>query len=51
MTPGRCDKLSQARPQPIGQQGGTSQVPIAQRVKGLQLEPRSSLSMGLHWTF
>jgi hypothetical protein len=27
------------------------QVPIAQRVNGLQLEPRSSVSLGLHWTF
>jgi len=28
-----------------------AQVPLAQRVNGLQLEPRSSLSMGLHWSF
>jgi hypothetical protein len=27
------------------------QVPVAQRVNGLQLEPRSSASVGLHWTF
>jgi hypothetical protein len=26
------------------------QVPIVQRVNGLQLEPRSSVSLGLHWT-
>ncbi len=28
-----------------------AQVPVAQRVNGLQLEPRSSVSLGLHWTF
>ena len=28
-----------------------AQVPVAQRVNGLQLEPRSSLSVGLHWSF
>jgi hypothetical protein len=28
-----------------------AQVPVAQRVNGLQLEPRWSLSLGLHWTF
>ncbi len=28
-----------------------AQVPVAQRVNGLQLEPRSSLSLGLHWAF
>ena len=27
-----------------------AQVPMAQRVNGLQLEPRSSVSLGLHWT-
>jgi hypothetical protein len=27
-----------------------AQVPVAQRVNGLQLEPRSSVSLGLHWT-
>lgn len=27
------------------------QVPVVQRVNGLQLEPRSSLSIGLHWSF
>jgi len=27
------------------------QVPVAQRVNGLQLEPRSSVSLGLHFTF
>jgi hypothetical protein len=27
------------------------QVPVAQRVNGLQLEPRSSVSVGMHWTF
>ena len=27
------------------------QVPVAQRVNGLQLEPRSSVSVGLHYTF
>jgi hypothetical protein len=27
------------------------QVPVAQRVNGLQLEPRSSLSVGLHYAF
>lgn len=27
------------------------QLPVAQRVNGLQLEPRSSLSLGLHWSF
>ena len=28
-----------------------AQVPVAQRVNGLQLEPRSSVSLGLHWSF
>jgi hypothetical protein len=28
-----------------------AQVPVAQRVTGLQIEPRSSVSVGLHWTF
>ena len=28
-----------------------AQVPVAQRVNGLQLEPKSSLSLGLHWSF
>ena len=28
-----------------------AQVPVAQRVNGLQLEPRSSVSVGLHYTF
>ncbi|WLT31923.1 TonB-dependent receptor [Geothrix sp. PMB-07] len=28
-----------------------AQVPIAQRVTGLQIEPRSSFSVGLHWAF
>ncbi|GLH73513.1 hypothetical protein GETHLI_20150 [Geothrix limicola] len=28
-----------------------AQVPLAQRVTGLQIEPRWSLSLGLHWTF
>jgi hypothetical protein len=28
-----------------------AQLPVAQRVNGLQLEPRSSLSVGLHWSF
>jgi len=28
-----------------------AQVPLLQRVNGLQLEPRSSLSLGLHWSF
>jgi hypothetical protein len=28
-----------------------AQVPVAQRVNGLQIEPRSSVSLGLHWTF
>lgn len=28
-----------------------AQVPLAQRVNGLQLEPRRSLSLGLHWTW
>jgi hypothetical protein len=27
------------------------QVPVAQRVNGLQLEPRFSVSLGLHWSF
>jgi hypothetical protein len=27
------------------------QVPVAQRVNGLQLEPRWSASVGMHWTF
>jgi len=27
------------------------QIPVAQRVTGLQVEPRSSLSLGVHWTF
>jgi hypothetical protein len=27
------------------------QVPVAQRVNGLQIEPKSSVSLGLHWTF
>lgn len=27
-----------------------AQVPVAQRVTGLQLEPRWSVSLGLHWT-
>lgn len=28
-----------------------AQRPIAQRVTGLQIEPRSSVSLGLHWAF
>jgi hypothetical protein len=28
-----------------------AQVPLAQRVTGLQIEPRSSVSVGMHWTF
>ena len=28
-----------------------AQVPVAQRVNGLQIEPRSSYSVGLHWRF
>ena len=28
-----------------------AQVPVAQRVTGLQIEPRWSASLGLHWTF
>jgi hypothetical protein len=28
-----------------------AQVPVAQRVNGLQIEPRYSVSAGLHWTF
>jgi hypothetical protein len=28
-----------------------AQVPVAQRVNGLQLEPKWSASLGLHWTF
>lgn len=28
-----------------------AQLPLAQRVTGLQIEPRSSLSLGMHWTF
>jgi len=28
-----------------------AQVPLAQRVNGLQLEPQSSVSVGMHWTF
>jgi hypothetical protein len=28
-----------------------AQVPLAQRVNGLQLEPRSSCSLGLHWSY
>ena len=28
-----------------------AQVPVAQRVNGLQLEPRFSASLGLHWSF
>lgn len=28
-----------------------AQVPVAQRVTGLQIEPRWSASLGMHWTF
>lgn len=28
-----------------------AQVPVAQRVTGLQIEPRFSVSAGMHWTF
>jgi hypothetical protein len=28
-----------------------AQVPVAQRVNGLQVEPRSSVSLGMHWSF
>ena len=28
-----------------------AQVPVAQRVNGLQIEPRWSASVGMHWTF
>lgn len=28
-----------------------AQLPVAQRVSGLQLEPRFSVSLGLHWSF
>ncbi len=28
-----------------------AQLPLAQRVNGLQIEPRSSVSVGLHWSF
>jgi hypothetical protein len=28
-----------------------AQVPVAQRVTGLQIEPRFSVSLGLHWSF
>ena len=28
-----------------------AQVPLAQRVNGLQLEPRWSASLGMHWSF
>lgn len=28
-----------------------AQVPVAQRVNGLQIEPRSSFSVGMHWSF
>ena len=28
-----------------------AQVPLAQRVNGLQIEPRSSVSVGMHWSF
>lgn len=28
-----------------------AQVPLHQRVTGLQIEPRSSVSLGLHWSF
>jgi hypothetical protein len=28
-----------------------AQLPVAQRVTGLQIEPRSSVSVGMHWTF
>jgi hypothetical protein len=27
-----------------------AQIPLAQRVNGLQIEPRSSVSLGLRWT-
>jgi hypothetical protein len=28
-----------------------AQLPVAQRVNGLQIEPRWSASLGLHWSF
>jgi hypothetical protein len=46
LSPGMTFNLS-----PAFQVYAFAQVPVAQRVNGLQLEPRSSLSVGMHWTF
>jgi hypothetical protein len=36
---------------PVFQIYAFAQLPVAQRVTGLQIEPRSSVSVGMHWTF
>jgi hypothetical protein len=46
LSPGVTVQLS-----PAFQVYAFAQVPVAQRVNGLQLEPKWSASLGLHWTF
>jgi hypothetical protein len=46
LSPGLTFKVS-----PACQVYAFAQVPVAQRVNGLQIEPRFSVSVGLHWAF